>query len=55
MSQPKALLETFVMGVSAVLKERFPSIKKTTITVTKVHPPIVQYTGSVSVRFSKEF
>jgi len=55
MEEPKALLETFVMHLSAKLKEQFSTIKKLDITITKVHPPIVQYTGSVSVRFQKDF
>ena len=55
MGTPTALLETFVMQVSDVLKEHFPIIQKIEVAVKKVHPPMVQFTGNVTVRYIKEF
>ncbi|HVG42490.1 MAG TPA: dihydroneopterin aldolase [Chitinophagaceae bacterium] len=55
MDEPKALLETFVMNLCTVLKKQFTQIKKIEISVKKLHPPIIQYTGTVAVKYSKEY
>jgi len=33
----------------------FPQINKADISIKKLHPPIIQFTGSVGVRYLKEF
>lgn len=54
MSQPKALLETVIMQLAEDLLHQFEEVKKVNVSLTKVHPPIAQFTGSVVVSYSKE-
>ncbi|HUC80236.1 MAG TPA: dihydroneopterin aldolase [Flavisolibacter sp.] len=54
-SQREALLETITMNMAAAIKDEFPLLKKISIQLTKLHPPIAAFTGSVSVTFNKEY
>ena len=49
------LLETFVMEVTDLLHKKYPSVKKIDISLSKLNPPIAKFTGSVGVKYSKEF
>jgi dihydroneopterin aldolase len=51
----KDLLETLAMEIAEELKRQFPAIKKASIQVRKLHPPIASFTGSVSVTYQKKF
>ena len=53
--QPTPLLETLAMKTANALKEAFHSIKSIQIQIIKLHPPIVNFSGSVSVTYSKDF
>ena len=55
MAQPTDLLETVAMNIAAKIKMNFSQTKKVSISISKLHPPIVQFTGKVSVSFEKEF
>lgn len=55
MQTPRHLLETFVMEVANRLHSTYPGIKKIDITLTKLHAPIVNFTGSVGVKYTKEY
>jgi 7,8-dihydroneopterin aldolase/epimerase/oxygenase len=55
MQKPRELLETLVMEIAEQVHKNFPIIKSIEIGVTKLHPPIEQFTGTVGVRYSKEY
>lgn len=55
MVAPSDLLETVAMQLSEGLKTRFPQIRKISISIFKLHPPIPNFAGQVGVRFEKEF
>ena len=55
MQKPRDLLETLVMEITGLIHSSFPQVKKVEIAVTKLHPPITQFTGTVGVRYQKEF
>ncbi len=55
MQKPRALLETAVMEIAELIHASFPLVKKIDIALTKLHPPIAQFTGTVGVRFSREY
>ncbi|MDZ4795169.1 MAG: dihydroneopterin aldolase [Bacteroidota bacterium] len=55
MQEPRELLETFVMEVTELIHLSFPHIKKIEIAITKLHPPIPVFTGTVGVKYSRDF
>lgn len=55
MRQPVELLETLVEGIAAKIQSAFPQTKKIIIGVSKLHPPISQFTGNVSVTLEKDY
>jgi 7,8-dihydroneopterin aldolase/epimerase/oxygenase len=55
MQKPRQLLETFVMEVTELIHVTFPQIKKIEISISKLHPPIAKFTGTVGVRYSQEY
>lgn len=55
MSQPVDLLETLAMNIAGRIKEEFPAAKHISIAVSKLHPPIPQFTGSVVVHFQQDY
>jgi len=55
MQKPRALLETLAMEIVESIHVSFPQINKADISIKKLHPPIIQFTGSVGVRYQKEF
>ena len=55
MQKPRGLLETFVMEVAETIYAAFPFIKKVDLTITKIQPPIAGFTGSVGVKYLKEY
>ncbi|MBN8675767.1 MAG: dihydroneopterin aldolase [Chitinophagales bacterium] len=54
MQQPTALLETVAMEITEAIFTAFPTVKKTELSITKLHPPITGFTGSVGVKYCKE-
>jgi dihydroneopterin aldolase len=55
MLQPADLLETVVMNIANAIHTSFPAIKRIEITIAKLHPPIATFTGSVAVKFSRDY
>lgn len=55
MQNPRDLLETFLMEVATHIHTSFSQIKSIEITITKLHPPIVQFTGTVGVKYAAEY
>ncbi len=55
MQQPRNLLETLVMEVTEKIYSSFLQIKSIEISVTKLHPPIVKFTGNVGVKYSRSY
>lgn len=51
----KALLETLAMEIAEELKKQFPLLKKASIQISKLYPPMVAFTGSVSVTYTTEY
>ena len=52
MNRPTKLLETLALRISLALKERFDKIKKGSISITKLSPPIRGCTGSAKVTYN---
>jgi len=54
-SNPTPLLETLAMEIATAIKEAFQSLKSINVQIKKLHPPIIGFTGSVSVSYRKDF
>lgn len=54
-AQPEELLENICLKIAADVKQHFPRVKKISIKVTKLHPPIAGFSGSVSVSYNCTF
>ncbi len=55
MQRPRELLETAAMEITELIHSLYPTAKKAEITITKLHPPIATFTGTVGVRYCKEW
>lgn len=55
MQKPRDLLETVVMEITERIYLFYPNVKKVEIVVTKMHPPITTFIGTIGVRYSKEW
>ena len=55
MTEREDLLETWLMKLAEKLHTRFPMIKKTDISITKLQVPIRGFSGRCGVRFVKEY
>jgi dihydroneopterin aldolase len=55
MQKPRDLLETLAMEIVELIHSLYPQITKAVITITKLHPPITAFTGSVGVKYKKEW
>ena len=49
------LLETVCINISAAIKNKFPQLKKISIQIVKLYPPIAAFVGSVSVTYQKNY
>jgi dihydroneopterin aldolase len=54
-SEYKNLLETCAMEICEALHEHFSEIKRVSISIKKINPPITNFTGSVGVSYSTKF
>jgi dihydroneopterin aldolase len=54
-SVPCHLLETLSMDIAESLKRQFPALRKVSVQIIKVTPPITSFIGSVSVTYSKKY
>ena len=51
----RSLLETVAMHIAQKIEDQFSDLEKLTISIRKLNPPITNFTGSVSVTYSKTF
>ncbi len=55
MEETTALLETIAMEIADTIKQKFPGIMEINITISKLHPPIPNFQGAVSVSYEKKY
>ena len=54
-NQREDLLETICITISTAIKDKFPQLRKMSIQIIKLHPPISSFVGSVSVTYKKKY
>ncbi|AYD47280.1 MAG TPA: dihydroneopterin aldolase [Arachidicoccus soli] len=52
MTKPEPLLETLVMNICNEILEKFSIAEEITVSIKKTTPPIIGFTGSVSVTYT---
>lgn len=55
MQEPVDLLETLSQTIVENVHRKFPQIKEVIVAVEKLNPPIDKFSGSVEVKYRKEF
>ncbi|HWR33410.1 MAG TPA: dihydroneopterin aldolase, partial [Chitinophagaceae bacterium] len=55
MQHPRQLMETLVMEITETIHASFPQVKEIEISIAKLHVPITKFTGTVSVKYRKEY
>lgn len=55
MAVPQLLLEQVVAGISHTIKERYPRVKKTVVTLRKMNPPMGAEIRNSMVSLEKEY
>lgn len=55
MEQPRNLLETVAISITEKIQEHFAEVKEVEVRINKKNPPIVNFSGSVAVLYSKRF
>lgn len=51
----KLLLETLAMQIAQKIEDQFTDTEHLTISIRKLNPPITNFSGSVSITYSKSF
>ena len=49
------LIETVAMRIGAAVYNKFNYLKSVTVTIKKMHPPLIHFQGSVAVSWNKEY
>lgn len=52
---PTDLLETLAMAITDEIRNQYPFVKRISLTIDKLHPPITSFTGQVSVKYEQEY
>ncbi|HEX2846762.1 MAG TPA: dihydroneopterin aldolase [Chitinophagaceae bacterium] len=55
MQQPVDLLETLVQTIAHEVHDKFPVVKKISVSVEKLNPPIDKFSGSAEVKYACDF
>lgn len=55
MQQPVDLLETLVQNISYEVYRQFPQVKKVSVSIEKLNPPIDKFSGSATVNYEINF
>jgi len=55
MAIPRNLLETVAFTICGKIKEVFPKVYEVKVTISKINPPIPDFSGRVSVTYTKRF
>lgn len=54
-SKRKQLLEALATEIADALHDNFNEIEKVSVTIKKITPPIINFTGSVAITYHKSF
>jgi dihydroneopterin aldolase len=55
MQKPVDLLETLVQNIAHAVYQKFPQLKRVTVSIEKLNPPIDKFSGSAAVMYTKEY
>lgn len=55
MLQTTDLLETLATSITEDIHQTYSQVKKVSIAITKKYPPVINFSGNVSVNYEKEF
>ena len=55
MQHREQLLETIAMKIAIRINEEFPAVNCVEVTIVKLQPPIINFSGNVAVTYRKEF
>ena len=55
MQKPVDLLETLVQNIAQATYQEFPQLKRVTVSIEKLNPPIDKFSGSAAVMYTKEY
>jgi len=55
MGQPRNLLETVAISITEKIQQQFSQVKEVEVRINKKNPPIVNFSGSVAVLYTKRF
>ena len=55
MEQPRNLLETVAISIADKIQGQFSQVKEVEVRINKKNPPIVNFSGSVAVLYTKRF
>jgi 7,8-dihydroneopterin aldolase/epimerase/oxygenase len=55
MQKPVDLLETLAQTMASHVHRQFPQVKRVTVEVEKLNPPIDKFSGTVGVKYIKEY
>lgn len=55
MEQPRKLLETVAISITEKIQEHFSEVREVQVRINKKNPPIINFSGSVAVLYSKRF
>jgi dihydroneopterin aldolase len=55
MNDPRPLLETVAMDMAETIRQQFAQAKEINITIRKIHPPIRNFRGRLSVTLHKTY
>ena len=55
MQQPVDLLETLIQTIAQNVHQKFPQVKKLSVSVEKLNPPIDKFSGTAEVKYSREY
>jgi dihydroneopterin aldolase len=55
MLQPTDLIETLAMQITNTIHQQYAQVKKISISITKKYPPVINFSGNISVNYVKEF
>ncbi|MDP4265661.1 MAG: dihydroneopterin aldolase [Bacteroidota bacterium] len=55
MQKPVDLLETLAQTIANNVQQQFPQVRGITVAVEKLNPPIDKFSGTVGVKYSKQY
>ena len=55
MQKPVDLLETICQTIANNVHQQFPQVKEVSVSIEKLNPPIDKFSGTVGVKYTKEY